>query len=83
MQQSSQIKFSNLPVGKKIGSNLLYNKDFKIPYIIDTISNSPAGHKIPTKSKKNVSIIDINQEEYITENGQLMKSRSIRLNMVN
>ena len=35
------------PLGKKVGFNLLDDEDFKIPYITDTIPNSPAGHQLP------------------------------------
>ena len=34
------------PSGKKIGFNLLYDEYFTIPYITDTIKNSPAGHQL-------------------------------------
>ena len=42
------------------------DEDFKIPYITDTIPNSPAGHQLPSQAKINVWIIAINEEEYIT-----------------
>ena len=56
------------PSGNKIGFNLLYNYDFTTPYIINTIPNSPSGYQLPTQTKKNVCIIDINGEEPIIEN---------------
>ena len=37
--------------GKKIGFNLLDNKDFTILYVSDTIPNSPAGYQLPTQAK--------------------------------
>ena len=40
------------PSGKKIGFNLLYDEYFKIPYVIDKIKNSPAGHQLTTQAKK-------------------------------
>ena len=39
------------PSGKKIGFNLLDDEYFTIPYITDTIPNSPAGNKIPIQAK--------------------------------
>ena len=42
------------------GFNLLDDNDFTIQYIIDTITNLPSGHKLPTQDKKNVWIININ-----------------------
>ena len=35
------------PSGKKVGFNLLDDEGFTIPYIIDTIPNSPASHQLP------------------------------------
>ena len=35
-------------VGKKIGFTLLDGEYFTTPYVIDTIPNSPASHKLPT-----------------------------------
>ena len=52
--------------GKKISFNLLDDDDFTIPYIIDTIMNPSAGHKLPTQDNNNVLIISINGEEPIT-----------------
>ena len=48
------------PSGKKIGFNLLDDEDFTIPYIIDNIPNSPAGHQLPSQAKRNVWIVAIN-----------------------
>ena len=59
------------PSGKKIGFNLLDDEDFTIPSVTDTIPNSPAGHQLPTQTKKNVCIIDINEEEPITDQSAL------------
>ena len=43
----------NLPsAGKKIGFNLLDDEYFTIPYVINTITNSPVGHQLPTQAKK-------------------------------
>ena len=50
------------PSGKKVGFNLLDDEDFKIPYITDTIPNSPAVHQIPSHAKRNVWIMAINVE---------------------
>ena len=55
----------------KIGFNLLDYGDFTIPYIIDTIPNSPAVHQLMTQVKKYVWIIYINGEETITTQGKL------------
>ena len=52
--------------GKKTGFNLIDDEYFTIPYVTDTIPNSPAGHKLPTQAKKNVWIVSINVEEPIT-----------------
>ena len=48
------------PAGKKISYNLLNDEDFTIPYVVDTIPNSPAGHQLPTQDKRNLWIIYIN-----------------------
>ena len=48
------------PSGKKIGFNLLDDEDFTIPYITDTIPNSPAGHQLPSQAKRNMWIVAIN-----------------------
>ena len=48
------------PYGNKIGINLSDDEDFTIPYVIDTIPNSPDGHQLSTQSKKIVWIIAIN-----------------------
>ena len=55
--------------GKKIVFNLLGDQDFTIPYITDTIPNSPAGHQPPSQAKRNVWIVTINREEPITAQG--------------
>ena len=34
------------PSGKKVGFNLLYDEYFTIPYVTDTIPNSPPIHQI-------------------------------------
>ena len=57
--------------GKKNGFNLLDDEDFTIPYITDTIPNSPAGHQLPSQAKRKVWIVDINGEEHITAQGVL------------
>ena len=59
------------PSGKKISFNLLDDEDFTIPYITDTILNSPAGNRLPSQAKRKVWIIDINVEEPITSQGVL------------
>ena len=48
------------PSGKKVGFNLLNDEDITIPYVIDTIPNSPAGHQIKNQAEKTVRIIAIN-----------------------
>ena len=40
------------PVGKNIGLNLLNDEYFTIPYIIDKILNTPAGHQLPIQVQK-------------------------------
>ena len=57
------------PSGKKIGFNLMEDEDFTIPYITDTITNSPDGHQLPSQSERNVWIVAINGEEPITSQG--------------
>ena len=52
--------------GKKVGFNLLDDEDFTIPYVTDTIPNSPSGHQLQTQAKRNVWIVSINGEEPIT-----------------
>ena len=44
---------------------------FTIPYVADTIPNSPASHQLPTQIKRNVSIISMSGEEPITSQGTL------------
>ena len=39
---------------------------FTIPYITNTIPNSPAGHQLPKKAKQYSWIISINGEDPIT-----------------
>ena len=48
------------PSGNKVVYNLLDDEYFTIPYIDDTIPNSPAGHQLPSQAKRNRWIIDIN-----------------------
>ena len=59
------------PSGNKVGFNLLENEDVTIPYITDTIPNSPECHQLPIQAKQNVWIIAINGEEPITDKGEL------------
>ena len=54
------------PSGKKIDFNLLDDEYFTIPYIADTIPNSPAGNQLPSQAKLNVWIVVINGEDTIT-----------------
>ena len=54
------------PYRKQNGFNLLDVKYFTISYITDTIPNSSYLNKIQTQAKKNVWIIDTNDEETIT-----------------
>ena len=44
--------------------------DFTIPYIIDTVPNSPEGNQLPTKYKK-LNILDVNGEDPISTKGGL------------
>ena len=50
------------PSGKKVSFNLLDDKDFTIPYVVDTIPNSLAFRKLLTQANKNVWIVAINEE---------------------
>ena len=43
-----EVKTMLPPAVKKIGFYLLDDEYLTIPYVIDTIQNSPAGHQIPT-----------------------------------
>ena len=57
---------SYLPL-ERIFFNSLDEEDFIIPYITDTIPNSPAGHQLPSQAKRNVWIVAINGEEPIKD----------------
>ena len=57
--------------GNKIGFNLLDDEYFTIPYVIDIIPNSPAGHKVMTHTKKYVWIIYDNGEKPMKHQGAL------------
>ena len=57
------------PAEKKISFNLLYDEDFTIPYITDTIPNSPFSHQLPTQGLNFLWIVAINGEEPITDQG--------------
>ena len=59
------------PSGKKICFYLLDDEYFTVPYVTDTIPNSPAVHQLPTQAKRNVFIFDINVEEPIISQGEL------------
>ena len=48
------------PSGNKVVFNLLDDEYFTIPYIADTIPNSPAGHQLPSQAKRNGWILAIN-----------------------
>ena len=48
------------PSVKKFGFNLLDDEYFTIPYITDTIPNSPSGHQLPEKAKQYVYNVAIN-----------------------
>ena len=54
------------------------DRDFTIPYITDTIPNSPAGHQLPSQARNNVWIIAINGEEPITYQGVLDELNSYK-----
>ena len=55
----------------KVGLNLLDDDDFTIPYITDTIPNSPSGDQLPSQAKINVWIVATNGEYPITAQGVL------------
>ena len=57
------------PSGNKSGFILMDDEDFTIPYITNTIPNTPAGHQLPSQAKPNVCIIYINGEDPITSQG--------------
>ena len=57
----SNMKLIHLPLGK-VSFNLLNDEYFTIPYITDTIPNSPGYHQLTTRSKRNMWIIAINVE---------------------
>ena len=59
------------PSGKKIGFNLLDDEDFTIPYITNTIPNSPSGRQLLSQANINVWIVAINGEQPITDQGVL------------
>ena len=59
------------PSGNKVGFNLLDDEDIIIPYITDTIPNSPVGHQLPSQAKLDVWIITINGKETISDQGSL------------
>ena len=58
-------------IWKKGGFILLDDEYFTIPYVIETIPNSPASHQLPTQAKRNLWIMDINGEEPITSQGAI------------
>ena len=55
------------------------DEDSKLPYITDTIPNSPAAHQIPTQAKLNVWIKYISMEKILSHlNVHLMNSIAIK-----
>ena len=48
------------PSGKENCLNLLDGEDFTIPYVADTIPNSPSSNQLTTQSRENVWVIAIN-----------------------
>ena len=61
VQIFSQMKIE-LPLSvNNIAFNLLNDDFFTIPYITDTITNSPSGRQLPTQDKGNVCIIRSNE----------------------
>ena len=48
------MKLSYFLMKKNIGFNLLDDEYFTLPYVTDTIPDSPAGHQLPTKAKQNL-----------------------------
>ena len=40
---------------------------FTITYIVHAIKDSPSGHKLPYRSKKNVLVVEISDKEPISE----------------
>ena len=59
--------------GKKIGSNLMDDDEFTIPYIIGTITNYLTFHLLLKQTKKIFRITTINRENPITSIGSLEK----------
>ena len=55
------MKLSYLLMERKLVIIYWMMKIFTIPYVIDTIPNSPGGHQLPTKVNKNVWIVSINR----------------------
>ena len=69
--------------GKEIGLNLLDNKNFTIPCIIDIIPNSQASHKLSTHYKKIVWIVAINGAYPLTEKGHKINYSAIIITVAN
>ena len=61
IQKLSNMKLSYLLLERKLVMIYWMMKIFTIPYVIDTIPNSPGGHQLPKKAKKNVWIVSINR----------------------
>ena len=59
------------PSRKKIGIYLFDDEHFKIPYVIYTIPDSPAGNQLTAQANKNVWIVEINGEYNTTYQGAI------------
>ena len=59
------------PSGKKIDFNLTDDGYFSIPYVTDTIPNSPTLRQLPSQPKLNAWTISINGEYPITSQGAI------------
>ena len=59
------MKLSFLPLERSLVFSSLNDEDFTIPYITDTIPNSPDFYQPPSQPNRNVWIIDINGEKTI------------------
>ena len=69
------------PAENKTGFDLLDDKEFTIPFVNDTILNSPAGHQLLAQARKNVWIVAINYNSTSHLKVNLMNSSAIRINV--
>ena len=59
------------------------DKYFKIPYVTDTIPNSPAGHQLPTQAKKMCGSFLSMEKSLSNIKARFMKSISIKIHTEN